>query len=419
MFLKNVIKYNPELIESTLKLHRDGKLPPNTFVFDLDMIAQNATFLAEGAKKYKLKTYLMTKQFNRNPFIAKVAIKRGIDSTVAVDFVCARTLNRFGVPVGHIGHLSQIPFHEMANVLSIKPEVITLYSLEAAERLSEVAKSMNVTQDILIKAVDNGNDFYPGQESGIWLEDLLDVAKKIQAFPNIKIVGATAFPCLTYNNYGGDIEPTPNFYTLIDAVNMFRQELGIEIKQVNAPGNTSCAAYPILYKIGATHVEPGHGLTATTPEHIFNESAVEKPACVYLTEISHKFGGKAYAYGGGLYVCLGGGPAGYPVKALVGNSYPECIANKMSWEQLGRENVDYYAMLTPGEKCDVGDTVIFGFRSQIFYTRAYVAAVSGISDGKPVVQGLFDAACNMLDSNYNVIPVNEVSKKIEAVLEIY
>lgn len=71
-------------------------------------------------------------------------------------------------------------------------------------------------------------------------------------------------------------------------------------------------------------------------------------------------------------MCLGGGPKGYPVKALVGNSYPECLENVLSWNQLGRENIDYYGILTPGNKCRIGDTVIFGFRSQVFITRVHV-----------------------------------------------
>lgn len=178
MFLKNIIRDNPELIETSLKLHKDGQIPPNTFVFDLDMIAKNARALADEAKKYGLKTYLMTKQFNRNPFITQVALKQGLEKTVAVDIMGAKILNRFKVPVGHIGHLSQIPYHDVAAALAIKPEVITVYSVEAAERISEVAKEMNVVQDILIKVVDNGNAFYSGQESGIWMDMLIDTAKK-------------------------------------------------------------------------------------------------------------------------------------------------------------------------------------------------------------------------------------------------
>jgi hypothetical protein len=93
--------------------------------------------------------------------------------------------------------------------------------------------------------------------------------------------------------------------------------------------------------------------------------------------------------------------------------------NVMSWTQLPRENIDYYAMLTPGEKAKVGDTVIFGFRTQAFITRAHVAVVSGISEGKPVLEGLFDQACNMLDKDYTPVPVPEVIGKIDAAVKKY
>jgi len=420
MFLNNLIKDNPALIEASLKLHRDGQIPPNAYVYDLDMIAKNAKALAAGAQENGLQTYLMTKQFNRNPFVAQVALKQGLRKTVAVDIMDAKLLKRFKVPVGHIGHLSQIPFHDVAAALAMKPDVMTVYSVDAAERISNVAKEMNVVQDILIKVVDKGNAFFPGQESGIWIDSLIEMAKKIQMLRNIRIAGATAFPCITYNVDGPkEIEPTANFHTLIEAVKLLKKELGVEVKQINAPGNTSSVTFPQFAKMGATHVEPGHGLTATTPEHIYKNDLPETCASLYVSEISHHFGEKAYAFGGGLYVCMAGGPKGYEVRALAGNSYPELLNNVMSWDQVSRDNIDYYGMLTPGDQCKVGDTVIFGFRPQAFVTRAHTAVISGISEGKPVLEGVFDSMSNMLDIDYNPLPVQEVIRKIDETLKKY
>jgi hypothetical protein len=45
--------------------------------------------------------------------------------------------------------------------------------------------------------------------------------------------------------------------------------------------------------------------------------------------------------------------------------------------------------------------------------------VSGIAEGKPVLEGLFDQACNMLDSSYNPVPVNEVIGKVDAAVKKY
>jgi predicted amino acid racemase len=349
-----------------------------------------------------------------------VALKQGLNKAVAVDIMDAKLLHRFQVPIGHIGHLSQIPYHDVAAAIAMNPEVITVYSVEAAKRISEVAKAMNRVQDILIKVVDKGNTFFPGQESGIWMDALIETAKDIQRLDNIRIAGVTAFPNINYNVDGAkDIEPTPNFHTLIEAAKLLENELGIEIKQINAPGNTSSITFPEFAKWGATHVEPGHGLTATTPEHIYKRDLPETIASVYVSEISHHFAEKAYAFGGGLYVCMAGGPKGYPVKALVGQSYPELLNNPLNWEQVSRDNIDYYGMLTPGDKCNVGDTVIFGFRAQAFVTRAHTAAVSGISEGKPVMEGIFDHAGHMLNKDYNPIPIKDVISKIDNAVKRY
>jgi predicted amino acid racemase len=129
----------------------------------------------------------MTKQFNRNPFVAQVALKMGLNKAVAVDIMDAKLLHRFQVPVGHIGHLSQIPYHDVAAAIAMNPEVITIHSVESAKRISEVAKAMNRVQDILIKVVDQGNTFFPGQESGIWMDALIETAKDIQRLDNIRI----------------------------------------------------------------------------------------------------------------------------------------------------------------------------------------------------------------------------------------
>ncbi len=84
--------------------------------------------------------------------------------------------------------------------------------------------------------------------------------------------------------------------------------------EINAPGTTSSAVVPALAEAGATQCEPGHGLTGTTPLHAM-EDLPERPAAVYLTEVSHLHAGRAYCFGGGLYI----DPVfpDYDVKAIV------------------------------------------------------------------------------------------------------
>jgi hypothetical protein len=54
-------------------------------------------------------------------------------------------------------------------------------------------------------------------------------------------------------------------------------------------------------------------------------------------------------------------------------------------------SIDYYGRLEVAREADLatGDTVIFGFRPQVFVTRALVAPVSGIRSGKPEVEGIW------------------------------
>ncbi len=112
----------------------------------------------------------------------------------------------------------------------------------------------------------------------------------------------TSFPCITCNRTEEEpIELTPNFDTIMRATDLLQHKLGIEIKQINAPGNTSSETLPVLAKKGATHVEPGHGLLGTTPNHIFKPNLPERPTYVYLAEVSHFVDGEAYAFGGGLW----------------------------------------------------------------------------------------------------------------------
>lgn len=44
-----------------------------------------------------------------------------------------------------------------------------------------------------------------------------------------------------------------------------------------------------------------------------------------------------------------------------------------------------------GTKPAVGDTVVFGFRPQVFVTRAYTVGVAGLSAGEPTVGAIHDA----------------------------
>ena len=96
------------------------------------------------------------------------------------------------------------------------------------------------------------------------------------------------------------VKPTHNLATLTKAADALAKagRTGIE---VNAPGTTSSVMLQALAEAGATQCEPGNGLHGTTALHVM-EDLPERPAMLYLTEVSHLSGGKAYCFGGGFYI---------------------------------------------------------------------------------------------------------------------
>ena len=160
--------------------------------------------------------------------------------------------------------------------------------------------------------------------------------------------------------------------------------------EVNAPGTTSSATVQALAEAGATQIEPGHGLTGTTPLHAV-EDLPEMPAAVYLTEVSHLAGGEAFCFGGGLYI----DPVfpDYQVRAIVAHEPTAAVEALRNVEIPLPAAIDYYGMIDARgpSKPQPGDSVVFGFRAQAFVTRAYVVGISGLSRDEPIVEQIHDA----------------------------
>lgn len=421
MYLDRLRERNPRLLEHALELHQAGRIPPNTWVIDLDAVAENARVLAREAKRLGLTTYLMSKQYARNPYVSLLAIACGLYKTVAVDIQGALLIRRYGIPVGHVGHLNQVPRRFVADAVALRPDVITVYNLEHARWIDEAAGAQGVVQDLLIRVYAEGDVFFDGQEGGIPEPEVRAAARELQRLERVRLVGVTAFPCVRYNSRrdGFDsrrnevAELTPNFFTILRAADTLR-ELGVEVTQINAPGNTSAVTMPLLAEAGATHVEPGHGLLGTTPNHAFRADLPERPAYTYVSEISHHVGGRAYAYGGGLFRDIY--DPDFQPRALVGSSWEAARNNPVDYLDKIKQVIDYHAVLEPGDRCAVGDTVLFGFRTQMQMTRSYVAPVSGLGRGAPVLHHLFDHANTALDADFDPVDPRAVRRDIDTLL---
>jgi len=408
MFLETLARRNPDLVRAAVALHQSGEIPPNCYVLDLDAVRRNARLTKTAADRAGLQVYPMSKQVGRNPWFVRAVARAGMPKFVCVDWMGAQMLARQKAQIGHVGHLVQIPRGEARKTAALGPEVWTVFNVQKAREVSEAAQAMGRTQDLLLRVVAPGDTFYPTHDGGFALDDAVSAAREIGRLPNVRVVGVTSFPTLLFDAEKRELVVTQNMQTIMQAAERLRRELGLEITQINAPGTTSAETLKIVAEAGATHVEPGHGLTGTTPWHAYEELP-EKPAICYLTEVTDVRGDQAYVLGGGLYI----DPVipEYQVRAFVGRTGEEALGQRADANLGSPAGIDYYGMLDcrltgvaggkllPYEmldrksaKVEIGDSVVFGFRVQAFVTRAYVAVVRGISRGAAKVAGVYDVS---------------------------
>jgi predicted amino acid racemase len=389
MFLSALRRRNPAFLRAAAALHRDGQVPANSYVLDLDTVTANARVMRAEGDRHGLKVFAMTKQVGRTAPFAQAVREGGIEAAVAVDMACARAAVAGGLRLGHVGHLVQVPRHEAASAAAMRPDYWTVFSDEKAGEAAAASAAAGRTQDLLARIYTGGDRFYTGHEGGFPAEDILAVADRLDARDGGRFAGITSFPALLFDAESGTVAPTHNLQTLQKAATALAAT-GRTL-EINAPGTTSSAVFSQLAAAGATQVEPGHGLTGTTPLHATRDDLPEQPAVAYVSEVSHSHDGRAYCFGGGLYIDPVFGD--YPVQALVVPAGDFDGAFLADAEIPPPSAIDYYAMLTPpaGRQIAAGDTVIFGFRIQAFVTRAYVAPLRGVSTGAARVDGIWAA----------------------------
>lgn len=385
MFLKRTLEKNKNLIKTCVDLHQKGLIPSNSFVIDIDTFKHNASIIYSEGKKYNLKVFAMTKQIGRCPSALFALKDSGIDTCVCVDMADARAVNANGMKIGHLGHLVQVPMQDTLSAVEMQPLFWTVYNIEKAESISKYLNDGDL-QNIMLRVYDDGDTFYKGHGGGFHISEIEHAAKKIEAMKGLRVAGLTTFPTQLFNDEKKIIEHTHNYNTLFNAKEILEKN-GFSNLELNAPGTTCSMLFEHMAKDGITQVEPGHGLTGTTPLHAIKDLP-EMPAMVYVSEVSHIHAGKPYCFGGGMYI----DPVfpEYDVKACVGRD-ESAIENLVSCDIPNPSAIDYYGILNPdlSQKVQIGDTAVFGFRGQTFVTRAYMVGVSGISSGNIKVDGIF------------------------------
>ncbi|RXZ46223.1 alanine racemase [Agromyces binzhouensis] len=389
MFLSLLRRRNPRLIDAAVALHRSGELPPNTYVIDLDAVERNTAVVAAEASRLGLTAFAMTKQIGRNPDASRAIRAGGITHSVGVDLECAVAAAAGGLASGHLGHLVQIPRHRARDAAALRPRYWTVFSEQKAREAGAAASAAGYVQDVLLRIIGDGDRFYAGHEGGFDAADVVAAAGRVDEIPGVRFAGVTSFPATLFDRATGDVASTPNLATLTRAKRDL-EAAGFRDVEVNAPGTTSASALERLAQAGATQVEPGHGLTGTTPLHAVRDLE-EEPAIAYVSEVSHLWNGRAYVFGGGLYVdpVLG---AAETDALVVGPDDDAASATARRVEMPAPEAIDYYATApVPEGGARPGDTVVFGFRPQVFVTRALTAGIRGLDSGEPRLEGLWSA----------------------------
>ncbi len=295
--LETIERTNPALIEAACRLHQEGEIPPDCYVVDLEVIAENARRLAECARSTNLRLYAMTKQFNRNPSILEAISSAGVDKFVAVDIDGARAICAQGMDVAHVGHLAQIPRFWIPEALSMRPDVWTVYGHENAEMISGAALEMGVVQDLLLKVTGPDDFAFTGQEGGIPADRVVDVARRIRDLPGVRIVGTTGFPTIDFHVPANRLRALPNLATVVESAQRVQDELGIEMSRINCPGNSSCASMELIAAHGGTDAEPGSAFWGMAPQQLFGAED-GRPGQVYLAEVSHRARDRVMVLGG-------------------------------------------------------------------------------------------------------------------------
>lgn len=377
MFLDMTLKRNEGLIRSATKMHQEGMIPANTYVIDADSLEQNVRMLSETAKEHDLNLYYMTKQIGRSGFVGQMIEKNGIDRAVAVDIDEALQLKKDNARIGNIGHIVQPSKSQWEEVLTtLQPEVVTLFSVERGKQVSFAAENLGVVQDVILRVIKPADMVYPGQFGGFLIDQLEAALNELLKLKGIRVIGITSFPVIQINEQKDDFRFTSNMETLKLAREILENK-GIKVTHVNAPSATSCYTIPMLKEMGVTHGEPGHALTGTTPLHAYREDLPEIPSIIYVSEISHMDEMNAYTIAGGFYA------RSNMEAALFGSNESDIVKQKAIVNGVSPENIDYYGSLLKERKMNVGDTVIYAFRTQIFVTRAHVAFVRNVNSSNP------------------------------------
>jgi predicted amino acid racemase len=420
MLLAKTLERNPNMLAAAIDLHQAGAIPPSTHLIDLDAVADNARVIADSARRHQLKVFAMTKQDGHEPHMTRIALDQGFDAVTAVEARQAYRIHRYGFPLGNVGHTSQLPRAEVEQILAMEPEFVTVYNVEAARRVSDAAAALGRVQQVYVTVAEPGDAGTHDELFGGWtFDECVPGVRPILDLPNVEVAGLAQHTTIDYVSQDDPYtaKPTEAFFTTLRAKEALERELGLDHLRVNCSGNCNTVTAGILAGYGATDIEPGAALVGSGRFHALLDMP-ERPAQVYVSEITHRWQGHAYAIGGGFGFIWDMDGTMLPFRGIVGRTLDEARDHPLELAAVPWYDI-YGLFRDPEGIAQVGHTLLFAHFAHVIMERCYVAAVSGIASGRPKVEALLDSQATMLDGDRNPFTVHEMCASVDRVGRVY
>lgn len=190
----------------------------------LDRLKLNATHLKNECDKYGIETMAVTKVFCGDPILAQAMIDSGI--TILADSRVSNLAKLQDLKATKV--LLRLPMKSQAEEVVKYVDVSLNSEIETLKALSQAAQKQNKIHEVLLMT-DLGD-----LREGVLPQDLMPLAKAVQALPNIKIKGIG----VNLTCYGGVMPDENNLGQLIDLAKEVETACGIELEWISG-GNSS------------------------------------------------------------------------------------------------------------------------------------------------------------------------------------
>jgi predicted amino acid racemase len=263
-----------------------------------------------------------------------------------------------------------------------------------------VATGAGVTQKVLIRVNGPEDILLPAVGGGTTEAEALDLIARIDSLDGLSFAGLTSYPGVRFDLTRIQRVRTTNFETMMRVREAVEEQLGLEVEHLNPPGNNCADSLDLLAEGGATHCEPGQAFVGRLVANGFTDQP-EVPAIAYVSEVTHHWAGVPYYYAPSMVANDTIGIWHHTYYDILGASVSRTGVDPL--DNLVRTHAQSFAASDPSAwiygalqlgrraTAEVGETVVCGFRSQVYRSNGgRTAVVDGIQSGEPTVVGFYD-----------------------------